>query len=476
MERKTRTSTRELWHQMRCQTIRHLAAVVVLAGLALQGCGGIEDFDAESFSQDDIDAVESDLTHGVPTAVGAFEAVGRIPGCTATLVTDRAVLTAAHCVCPSDFNTTGCGTRTTFTMTNVRPVDNPWTSVDESATRRDVSLTGDVIVHPDFGAKGWLRDDYAIVILDRSAKSAALVSPIPVEHPDRIPRSGDRFTLVGYGPTGTACNTNSGKTSMSINVDNVNSEALWFQDARRVCPGDSGGPALNTNGKVAGVTSWRDGSSSTYRPTHSRYAWIIKTLGQFVSSGSSNDLDRYRAPYGYSLPVSGTAGDIIGVGIAGSSDQVFAWYRDGRVTRGMTQNLDLYRLPYGFTLPPGKYTWDIVGMGIAGSNDMVYTWYRDGTVSAGTSWDLDAYKAPYRFSLPPGKSPADIIGMGIAGSSDWVFAWYKDGTVSAGTSNDLDRYRAPYRVSLPSGRRPEEVKELAISRGDKVYVWFEAFE
>jgi hypothetical protein len=91
-------------------------------------------------------------------------------------------------------------------------------------------------------------------------------------------------------------------------------------------------------------------------------------------------------------------------------------------------------------------------MGIAGSDDHVFVWYRDGTVSSGSSSKLAQHRAPYAYTLPPGKTPGDIMGMGIAGSNDHVFAWYRDGTVSSGSSSDLDQHRAPYPYSLPSGK------------------------
>lgn len=89
------------------------------------------------------------------------------------------------------------------------------------------------------------------------------------------------------------------------------------------------------------------------------------------------------------------------------------------VSSGTTSDLQAYRAPYTYEGQP-----DIVGMGIAGSNDHVYVWYADGTVTSGTSGDLDAYRPSYTYSLPQGKSPQDIVGMGIAGN-DHVFAWYE---------------------------------------------------
>jgi V8-like Glu-specific endopeptidase len=42
------------------------------------------------------------LSDGKAVPVGELEAVGTIPGCTATVITNNLLLTAAHCVCPHD--------------------------------------------------------------------------------------------------------------------------------------------------------------------------------------------------------------------------------------------------------------------------------------------------------------------------------------------------------------------------------------
>jgi len=89
---------------------------------------------------------------------------------------------------------------------------------------------------------------------------------------------------------------------------------------------------------------------------------------------------------------------IMALGIAGSNDHVYVWFSDGTVSSGTSGDLNQYRASYGYSLAPGKTPDDIVGMGIAGSNDHVYVWYRDGTVSSGTSDDLDQYRALYNYS------------------------------------------------------------------------------
>lgn len=196
---------------------------------------------------------------------------------------------------------------------------------------------------------------------------------------------------------------------------------------------------------------------------------------QSVTVGTSEQLDKYESFYKYNLPAGKRPDGIVGIGIAGSNDHVYVWFKDGTVSSGTSSQLEQYRKPYAYSLPTGKTPADIVGMGIAGSNDHVYAWYSDGTVSSGTSSQLDKYRKPYSYTLPEGKSPADIVGMGIAGSNDHVYVWFKDGTASSGTSEQLEKYRGLYKYSIPVFPllKPEHILEMGIAgSNDRVYTWY----
>jgi len=219
------------------------------------------------------------LSVGTPVAIGQLEAIGTLGGCTATLITQSLVLTAAHCVCADDASSANCAASATLVLKDVFPVDNPSTTADESLTRDDVSMTGSVRVHPEYGDRGWLREDMAVVELDTPANQLVTgVEPIAVERPDKIPQVGDNLTLVGFGLTGSGCSAQSaGKMQHTLPVTGIGWGGINFiKSGEHSCPGDSGGPVLNADMHVVGVASWTNSSdSSTYRPTFYSYNWIF---------------------------------------------------------------------------------------------------------------------------------------------------------------------------------------------------------
>jgi V8-like Glu-specific endopeptidase len=200
---------------------------------------------------------------------GVYQAIGRVNGgCTGTLIEDRRVLTAAHCVCRED-NPAKCASRARFEFIDVY-IDNA------PGKRMNIAVDGNVRVHPEFGMAGWLREDIAVIELDFPASQVAPgITPIPVENPQWVPPNGTMLRLVGFGHSGTDCKGPRTKRMLDVPLTTSETARLKIiQAGKRNCPGDSGGPMLNSSGRVAGVMSWT-GKEINGRPTHPNFNFIF---------------------------------------------------------------------------------------------------------------------------------------------------------------------------------------------------------
>ena len=342
------------------------------------------------------------------------------------------------------------------------------------------AFRGDVHIYPDFGALGWLRQDYAVVTLDEPVYDRALgVVPQPLGGLSRAPAAGDPLRIAGYGLSNTDCSGPSLGLVSGVVASEVIPDAIRFAaPGTMACPGDSGGPAMDLDKFVLGVASWRNGGSSTYRPAYEVEDWVRGVIEPLetdfesarftVSRGSSTDLDHYGSPSPYRPAVG-----IVGQAVSPQDGYVYTWYRNGTYSRGRSWDLSENLRQSGFNVPGGYWPRDIVGMAFASTN-RVYTWYRNGRVSVGTPSDLDALRNPYAYSQEPGRSAQDIVGIDIS-SSDYVYTWYRDGRRFIGRSWDLAAFGSE-AYSVPPGKNPDDIVEIGIAQdpngNDRVYTWY----
>ncbi|HEV8324597.1 MAG TPA: trypsin-like serine protease [Myxococcota bacterium] len=263
-----------------------------------------------------------DIIGGTVAGPGVLEAAAYVPGgCTATLISRWALVTAGHCVCDPDdcagiddcypgwcapsFPSAGTPPVGSLTFEGVFTPSSP-------TVRTNADVSGEVFVHPAFSWPSFSTTpgpDIAVVVLDDPIETDAFVTPIAIPMTPITPLAGDSVTIAGYGDC-----TGGVRTWADVEVSSFGWELagtsrqeviVSFADPLiGLCHGDSGGPMI-LDGRVIGVAS----TASPSAPYDGSY------VATFPDDDSSDPLsETYRTPVRpwiekYKCPVQDPADD-----------------------------------------------------------------------------------------------------------------------------------------------------------------------
>ena len=267
------------------------ALAAVLASSALLGCSA--DAEPQAGRTQAIAGGTEDASHqNVFLLVRETSESGSL--CTATLIAPNLLLTARHCVSP--------GTGDDHVLCGDSVLDDPYPAsaffaTNDAQPHRESPIFRAIAVRVPGLGEDTCGYDLALIILKQSV-------PIDISTPavpriDREVQPGELYTAVGYGENeaGKSTGNRMQLDGLSIACEpgscGEGVESTEFRGEKGICSGDSGGPALDADGKVVGVVSrgGPDCSTPVYSTVTAWHDFIIDTAKEAAELGG------YEAPF-----------------------------------------------------------------------------------------------------------------------------------------------------------------------------------
>lgn len=267
------------------------AAWLLTTGLAVPGCGASGE--SPTTHTQGIAGGKPDYSHAnVFLLASHYKGTGGL--CTATLIAPNLLLTARHCVSPN--------TGEERVLCGDSELGDPYPPSAFVATNDPQPRDGSPLFHAAEVRVSELGSDtcgfdIALVILDENVPHSLAEPAVP--RIDRQVEPGETYTAVGYGENdlGLPATTRLERQGLSVECEpgtcGEGVEATEFVGETGICSGDSGGPALDQDGKVVGVVSrgGPDCGTPVYGTVTAWYDLLVSTATDAAALGG------YEAPF-----------------------------------------------------------------------------------------------------------------------------------------------------------------------------------